>query len=146
MPSQSTYINHTIESSSIPVSRPHTSPYLYQPSRSPVAPSPHAMPPQSYPTYYPSMNSPYMQNNPYGYYYPPQQGYGVKRESSSMVMPAKPMKKVKRNLTDEQRAGKTLLSKWKDLRRAGIEVRFYDMIECRLRKIELNKEVYCLQV
>ena len=128
MPPQSTYFNHMNDKS---ISRQSNMPYGYptNPTHSPMAPSPHSGVP---PAYYPQMNSPYMQQYPG--YYPPPLGYPMppqKRDSPSnpatQVKPA--VKKIKRNLTDEQKAGKTLLSRWKDLRRAGIEVRVGNDIE-----------------
>ena len=94
------------------------------------------------PAYYPQMNSPYMQQYPG--YYPPPYGYPMppqKRDSpSNPTTQAKPVvKKIKRNLTDEQRAGKTLLSRWKDLRRAGIEVRVEIEIEKQIKEEKIKQ-------
>ena len=44
----------------------------------------------------------------------------VKREPSGGEVVK--TKKLKMNLSEEQRVGKTLLTPWKDLRKAGIEV------------------------
>ena len=90
----------------------------------PMQGSPYARPPQASPFAPPLQNSPYApppQPSPYTNYPYPSQAAAPDASSG-----APPLKKPKVTahieLTMEQKAGKSLLSSWRDLRRAGIEV------------------------
>lgn len=138
MPSQSTYLPHTAEPPGYQpgMPSPMVPPPMANPMANPMAPpmapmghspmthSPMAQPPMAQPNY-----QQYPMQYPAPYYGAPAPFYPpMKREGPPVPEVQIKRKKVKMVLTDELRAVKTLLSPWRDLRKAGIEV------SCRSRE------------
>ena len=128
MPPNNSYVNRSKSPQAMPPMQ--GSPYARPPQASPFAPplqnSPYAPPPQPSPyTNYPY--PPPMAGSPYA---PPAMPYPSQAAAPDASSGAPPLKKPKVTahieLTMEQKAGKSLLSSWRDLRRAGIEVGFWE--------------------
>ena len=124
MPPNNSYVNRSKSPQAMPPMQ--GSPYARPPQASPFAPplqnSPYAPPPQPSPyTNYPYPSP--MAGSPYA---PPAMPYPSQAAAPDASSGAPPLKKPKVTahieLTMEQKAGKSLLSSWRDLRRAGIEV------------------------
>lgn len=128
MPPNNSYVNRSKSPQAMPPMQ--GSPYARPPQASPFAPplqnSPYAPPPQPSPyTNYPYPSP--MAGSPYA---PPAMPYPSQAAAPDASSGAPPLKKPKVTahieLTMEQKAGKSLLSSWRDLRRAGIEVGFWE--------------------
>ena len=137
MPPNNSYVNRSKSPQAMPPMQgsPFAPPLQNSPYAPPLQNSPYAPPLQNSPYAPPPQASPYT-NYPYpppmagSPYAPPAMPYPSQAAAPDASSGAPPLKKPKVTahieLTMEQKAGKSLLSSWRDLRRAGIEVGFWE--------------------